>query len=112
MHLPVNTRNGILSVLASIVYLLFFGIFFIHTYLMITVCTKVELKFEIEVEKKKADLNQLNLLDPEAWKAVLFLLKSKKINDFLQNMVEFYEPIAEEEKERVFLAKHQTIFAE
>jgi len=53
----VYTRNGILSVLASIVYLLFFGIFVLHIYLMITVCTKVELKFELEVEKKKADEN-------------------------------------------------------
>jgi len=83
MYLPVHTRNGILSVLASIVYLLFFGLFLFHIYLMITVCTKVELKFELEVENKKVDENELNFLDPDIWKKAIFFLKSKRINDFL-----------------------------
>ena len=31
---------------------------------------------------------------------------------FLENMVEFYEPIDNEDKERIFLSKHQLIFAD
>ena len=46
---------------------------------MITVCTKVELKFELEVEHKKAEKNELNLLD---WKKAIFFLKNKRINEF------------------------------
>ena len=33
-------------------------------------------------------------------------MKNKKINTFLENMVEFYEPIDDEDKERIFLSKH------
>ena len=43
--------------MASIVYVLVFGLFYINIYLMVTVCTKVELKFELEVEKKKVVAN-------------------------------------------------------
>ena len=57
LYLPVYSRYGILSVMASIVYVLFFGLFYINIYLMITVCTKVEIKFELEVEKKKTTNN-------------------------------------------------------
>ena len=57
IYLPVYSKYGILSVLASIVYLMFFGLFYVNIYLMISVCTKVELKFELEVENKKAEKN-------------------------------------------------------
>ena len=57
LYPPLYSKYGILSFLASIIYLLFFGLFYVNTYLMITVCTKVELKFELEVEKKKAEKN-------------------------------------------------------
>ena len=54
IYFPIYSRYGILSLMASIVYVLFFGLFYLNIYLMITVCTKVEIKFELEVEKKKA----------------------------------------------------------
>ena len=44
---------------------------------MITVCTKVELKFELEIEHKKEEKNKLD------WKKAIFFLKNKRINEFL-----------------------------
>ena len=73
---------------------------------MISVCTKVELKFEKEVENKEQADTQLKLLDNHQWKKALFFLKSEKINKFLENIVEFYEPIDDNDKERIFLFKH------
>ena len=73
---------------------------------MISVCTKVELKFEKEVENKEQADTQLKLLDNDQWKKAIFFLKSEKINKFLENIVEFYEPIDENDKERIFLFKH------
>ena len=67
IYLPIYSKYGILSVLASIVYLLLFGLFYLNIYFMITVCTKVESKFELEVEHKKAKKNELNMLDSKTW---------------------------------------------
>jgi len=44
-----------LCFLASIVYLLFTFLYALHILLMLSVCTKIELKFEQEVEKKAID---------------------------------------------------------
>ena len=52
IYFTINCRNGILSFLAGIVYISFFLLFYFHTYVMISVCTSCELKFEREVEKK------------------------------------------------------------
>ena len=65
---PMYSRNGILSFLASIIYVGVFLLFCIHIYVMISVCTKVEIKFEKEVEKKtinnkNCELNYLNSND-------------------------------------------------
>ena len=65
---PMYSRNGILSFLASIIYVGVFLLFYIHIYVMISVCTKVEIKFEKEVEKKtinnkNCELNYLNSND-------------------------------------------------
>ena len=73
---------------------------------MISVCTKVELKFEKEVENKEEAETKLKLLDKEQWKKAIFFLKNEKINKFLENIVEFYEPIDDSDKERIFLSKH------
>ena len=50
VYFPIYSKYGILSVLSSVVYLLLFGIFCLNIYLMITVCTKIEVKFEMKVE--------------------------------------------------------------
>ena len=55
---------------------------------MISVCTKVELKFEKEVENKKEKENELKLLNKDEWKRTIFFLKSEKINKILENIVE------------------------
>lgn len=57
---------------------------------MISVCTKVEIKFEREVENKQIGNNELKLISDESWKKKLFFLNSRKINAFLENLVEFY----------------------
>ena len=60
---------------------------------MISVCTKVEIKFEKEVEKKNMNFKKLNCLDDNSWKKRLYFLPFKSINAFINNMVEFYEPL-------------------
>ena len=70
---------------------------------MISVCTKVEIKFEREVEKKEIKDEKI---DPNKWKKALFFMKSKSFESFIENLVEFYEPIDDTDKERIFLTKH------
>ena len=73
---------------------------------MISVCTKVELKFEKEVENKKEKDNELKLLNKDEWRKTIFFLKYEKINNILEGIVEFFEPIDDIDKERIFLSKH------
>ena len=47
---------------------------------MISVCTKVEINFEREVEKKKLDINELKCFDNNSWKKRLYFLPNKSIN--------------------------------
>ena len=42
----------------------------------------------------------------------LYFLPIKSVNKFISNMVKFYEPMNNEELERIFLAKHQILFAD
>ena len=78
---------------------------------MISVCTKVEIKFEKEVENKNLS-NKLSCFDENSWKKRLYFLPIKSVNKFISNMVKFYEPMNNEELERIFLAKHQILFAD
>ena len=88
------------------VYIVFYFLFIVNIYLMISVCTKVELKFEKEVENKLEKDNELKLLNKDEWKRTIFFLKSEKINNILENIVEFFEPVDDNDKERIFLSKH------
>ena len=81
--LPIYSRYGILSFLASIVYILFFGVFFLHIFLMVSVCTKVENKFEKEVEKKQRPIaiNIENEIQRITWN------KLDSFKNFINNMI-------------------------
>ena len=73
---------------------------------MISVCTKVEMKFEREVEQKAINSDKLNYLNSTDWKKTLYIIQNKSFISFIDNLVEFYSPIEDTDKERIFLAKH------
>ena len=102
------SRNGILSFLVSCIYITVFLLFYIHVYVMISVCTKVEIKFEKEVEKKTINNEncELNYLNSNNWKNKLYIINNRHFVEFIDNLVEFYEPIEDSDKERIFLTKH------
>eukprot|EP00828_Plagiopyla_frontata_P007102 TRINITY_DN1326_c0_g1_i3.p1 TRINITY_DN1326_c0_g1~~TRINITY_DN1326_c0_g1_i3.p1 ORF type:complete len:398 (+),score=29.29 TRINITY_DN1326_c0_g1_i3:828-2021(+) len=112
--LPLYSRYGILSFLASIIYIIFFFIFYLHIYIMISVCTKIENKFEKEVENKTNTLIKEN---SQIFEISNYNLTDKQRNiikpffNFLNNIADFYEPIFDIDKERIFLTKHQILFA-
>ena len=63
---------------------------------MISVCTKVELKFEREVEKKTTTMNhncELYYLNSTDWKKKLYIIPNKSFIEFIDNLVDFYEPM-------------------
>ena len=74
---PMYSRYGILSFLASIIYVAFFVLFYFHIYVMISVCTKVEMKFEREVEQKVINSDELNYLNSTDWKKTLYIIQNK-----------------------------------
>ena len=74
---PIHSRYGILSFLASIIYVAFFVLFYFHIYVMISVCTKVEMKFEREVEQKAINSDELNYLNSTDWKKTLYIIQNK-----------------------------------
>eukprot|EP00828_Plagiopyla_frontata_P045219 TRINITY_DN7673_c0_g1_i3.p1 TRINITY_DN7673_c0_g1~~TRINITY_DN7673_c0_g1_i3.p1 ORF type:complete len:422 (+),score=49.48 TRINITY_DN7673_c0_g1_i3:59-1324(+) len=118
IYRPVNTRNGILNFLACMVYLTFYFLFVGNMFIMIKLCTIYENRFEQQVEKKENQncIEQINLKNfeqsmKEAFQFSFLKGKLKDVQQFIDGLVEFYSPYDIEEKERIFLAKHQLIFA-
>ena len=64
------------------------------------------MKFEREVEQKAINSDKLNYLNSTDWKKTLYIIQNKSFISFIDNLVEFYSPIEDTDKERIFLAKH------
>jgi len=63
IYLPIYSRYGILSFMISIVYIGSFFLIQLSIYVMITVCTQYEIKFELEIQNKELNCNCLETSD-------------------------------------------------
>lgn len=89
VYLPVYSRNGILNLFVSILYIWAFALFNYYIYVMISICTVNEIKYEKEVLKitfdEKCELNYLNSPD---WKNELYRTNNKYFVEFVNSFVE------------------------
>lgn len=60
VFLPLNTRNGIICFLVNVIYIGAFVLFNYYIYLMIKVCTKCEIEYELEVKNVKFNITIAN----------------------------------------------------
>jgi len=60
IYAPVYSRYGILSFLASIISIGMFALFYCYIFVMITICTQVEMKYETQAERQSKYFDSVN----------------------------------------------------